>query len=108
MLKHVVTMSFDGRAFWYMIVVYGGVIGHHAEPADLAAQFSPVMGLLGRQVSVFKVSENSGWVTEAQPFVYRIGDEEAPAVLQTCQLDLDARISATIILEWVGLGPLDC
>ena len=81
-----------------MIVFYGGVIGHHAEPADLAAQF-PLMGLLGRQVSVFKVSENSGWVTEAQPIVYRIGDEEAPAVLQTCQLDLHARISVTIILE---------
>jgi hypothetical protein len=55
-----------------------------------------------RQVSVFKVPDDSGWVTEAQPIVYRIGDEEAPAVLQTCQLDLDARISRTLFNLCVG------
>ena len=50
----------------------------------------------------FKVPDDSGWVTEAQPIVYRIGDEEAPAVLQTCQLDLDARISRTLFNLCVG------
>lgn len=55
----------------------------HQVPLD-ALRIEP-----GVHVSVFKVPENSEWVTDAQPIVYRIGDDEAPAVLQTCQLDLD-------------------